>query len=306
MSREMIIVSEEVQEALESARPVVALESTIISHGMPFPENLATALDVEQTVRSNGAIPATIAVIDGKIRIGLDSSSMQVLATESNVMKLSRRDLPYAVSERRNGATTVAATMIAAELAGISIFATGGIGGVHRGASQSFDISADLIELSKTPVAVVSAGAKSILDIPSTLEYLETFGVPVIGYKSEYFAAFYTASSGIPLEMVMNTPDAVARFLHVKWALGLKGGVLISNPVQEQFQINEAEMSSAIEKAMKEAEEKGIKGKDVTPFLLQKVKSISQGKSLETNISLIMNNAALAAQIASAYSIISK
>lgn len=302
----MIVVSEEVQEALESAKPVVALESTIISHGMPFPENLATALDVEQTVRSNGAIPATIAVIDGKIRIGLDSSSMQVLATESNVMKLSRRDLPYAISEKRNGATTVAATMIAAELAGISIFATGGIGGVHRGASQSFDISADLIELSKTPVAVVSAGAKSILDIPSTLEYLETFGVPVIGYKSEYFAAFYTASSGIPLEMVMNTPEAVARFLHVKWALGLRGGVLISNPVQEYFQINEAEISSAIDQAMKEAEEKGIKGKDVTPFLLQKVKSISHGKSLETNISLIMNNAALAAQIASAYSIISK
>ncbi len=306
MRKDLIIVHEEVLDALNEGKPVVALESTIISHGMPYPENLNTATQVEVAVRNHGAVPATIAVIRGKIHVGLDAHSMSELAQSKDVMKLSRRDLPFAISEKRNGATTVAATMICSEMVGINVFATGGIGGVHRGADQNFDISADLFELAKTSIAVVSAGAKAILDLPATLEYLETLGVPVLGYKSDFFAAFYTRSSGLPLEMVMQDPQAVARFLHAKWSMHLHGGVLISNPVSEGNAMDQKEMETAIEMALEEAKNLGVKGKEITPFLLRKIKDVTKGRSLETNISLILSNAALAAQIARAYRDISQ
>ncbi len=306
MRKDLIIVHEEVLDALNEGKPVVALESTIISHGMPYPENLNTATQVEVAVRNHGAVPSTIAVIRGKIHVGLDANSLSELAQSKDVMKLSRRDLPFAISEKRNGATTVAATMICSEMVGINVFATGGIGGVHRGADQNFDISADLFELAKTSIAVVSAGAKAILDLPATLEYLETLGVPVLGYKSDFFAAFYTRSSGLPLEMVMQDPQAVARFLHAKWSMHLHGGVLISNPVSEGNAMDQKEMETAIEMALEEAKNLGVKGKEITPFLLRKIKDVTKGRSLETNISLILSNAALAAQIARAYRDISQ
>jgi len=292
-------IHEEVAEALSSKRPVVALESTIIAHGMPYPQNVETALQVEKVIRENGAIPATIACINGKIQVGLSSSQLEELATSKNVLKLSRRDLPIAISQKRIGATTVAATMIGAEMAGIKIFATGGIGGVHRGVELTGDVSADLQELGMTSVAVVSAGAKAILDIPRTLEYLETMGVPVLGFQSDFFGAFYSRSSGIPVEMRMDTPQEIADFLNAKWNLGLNGGVLISNPIPEEYEIPSSEIEPVILEAVAEANALDINGKRLTPFLLGKIKDVTAGRSLETNIQLVLNNARVAAQIAS-------
>ena len=294
-----IDIKPEVAEALQSKQPVVALESTIISHGMPYPKNMETALQVEAVVRKEGAIPATIALMDGKIKVGLHQSEIQYLAKKGReVIKTSRRDIPYVLSHKLTGATTVAATMIAAELAGIKIFATGGIGGVHRGASETFDISADLQELAKTNVAVVCAGIKSILDLGLTLEYLETMGVPVLGYQTDELPAFYTPKSGFKVDYKMDSPQEIAELLQVKWATGLTGGVVIANPVPEAHALDEQIMNKAITQALTEQQKAGIKGKDSTPFLLAKVKELTSGQSLVSNIELVLNNARLAAQIA--------
>lgn len=291
----------EVKEALESGKPVVALESTIISHGMPYPENVKMAKEVEDVIRENGAVPATIALMDGRIKIGLTNEDLELLATSQNVRKTSRRDLAYVLSEKEIGATTVATTMICAELAGIQIFVTGGIGGVHRGAETTMDISADLEELSQTNVAVICAGAKSILDIGLTLEYLETKGVPVVGYGTDAFPAFYSATSQFTSNFRVDSPEQVADMLKMKWNLGLNGGAVIANPIPDESSLDEQEISAIIEKALQEANDNGIKGKDVTPFLLGKVKELTEGKSLEANIALVMNNAKVGAQIAKAY-----
>ena len=294
-----IDIKDEVAEALQNKRAVVALESTIISHGMPYPKNWETALQVEAAVRSEGAVPATIALINGKIKVGLSDAEIEFLAQEGRkVIKTSRRDIPYVLSHKLTGATTVAATMIAAELAGIKIFATGGIGGVHRGAAESFDVSADLQELAKTNVAVVCAGIKSILDLGLTLEYLETLGVPVLGYKTDELPAFYTRKSGFKVDYRMNSPEEIAELLKVKWAVDLDGGVVIANPVPKAHALDEQVMKNAIEQALSVQQKAGIKGKESTPFLLAKVKELTHGESLVSNIELVLNNARLAAQIA--------
>jgi len=292
----------EVQKALDNNQAVVALESTIISHGMPFPKNLETALLLEDEVRKNGAIPATIALMNGEIKIGLTQNELTFLAKEGlQVIKTSRRDIPYVLANKQTGATTVAATMIAAEKAGIKIFATGGIGGVHRGASQTFDISADLQELAKTNVAVVCAGIKAILDLELTLEYLETLGVPVLGYQTDELPAFYTRKSGFKVDYKMQNPKEIATLLKAKWNLNLKGGVIIANPIPQESALDFNVMTKAINQAIIEQKKLGIKGKESTPFLLAKVKELTQGKSLASNIQLVKNNAALAAKIAIAY-----
>ena len=294
-----IDIKPEVAEALQNKRPVVALESTIISHGMPYPKNMETALQVEAVVRAEGAVPATIALMNGKIKVGLSNNEITHLAKKGReVIKTSSRDIPYVLLHKLTGATTVAATMIAAELAGIKIFATGGIGGVHRGATESFDISADLQELAKTNVAVVCAGIKSILDLGLTLEYLETMGVPVLGYQTDELPAFYTRKSGFKVDYKMESPQEIAGLLQVKWATGLKGGVVIANPVPEVYALDEQIMNKAIEQALTEQQKAGIIGKESTPFLLAKVKELTSGQSLVSNIELVLNNARLAAQIA--------
>ncbi len=288
----------EVQKALQNHLPVVALESTIISHGMPYPQNLETALSVEQTVRDNGAVPATIALMDGKIVVGLSRNEIEVLAQKgTEVIKTSRRDIPYVLSQKLTGATTVSATMIAAEMAGIKIFATGGIGGVHRGAEKTFDISADLQELAKTNVAVVCAGVKSILDLGLTLEYLETMGVPVLGYQTDELPAFYTRKSGYKVDYRMNNPQEIAAFLRAKWDTGLQGGVVIANPVPGAYALEPEYMNRIIDQALEAQQKARIKGKQSTPFLLAKVKELTGGKSLEANIQLVLNNARLAALV---------
>jgi pseudouridine-5'-phosphate glycosidase len=293
-------ISSEVAAALAAGRPVVALESTIISHGMPWPQNVQTARAVEQIVRANGAVPATIAVLDGKIRVGLDDAQLELLGRSPEAMKLSRRDLAHAIAAGRIGATTVAATMICAQLAGIRVFVTGGIGGVHRGAETSFDISADLQELAQTSVAVVCAGAKSILDIGLTLEYLETHGVPVVAIGQDNFAAFYTPDSGFKADFRLDTPEEQARFLHTKWALDLAGGVVFANPVPAEAAMPKAEIDAITRQALAEAEARGISGKAVTPFLLARIKELTGGRSLATNIALVKHNAQVGAQLASA------
>ncbi|SHG01421.1 pseudouridine-5'-phosphate glycosidase [Ornithinibacillus halophilus] len=293
-----IELSSEVQQAKEAGKPIVALESTIISHGMPYPQNVQTAREVEQIVRDNGAVPATIAIIDGKIKIGLTDDELEDFGNSKHVAKASRRDLPYLLATKQKGATTVAATMICAELADIKIFVTGGIGGVHRGAETTMDISADLEELAKTNVAVVCAGAKSILDLGLTMEYLETKGVPVIGYQTETLPAFYTRSSEFDVNFRADDVETVASTLRAKWDLGLQGGAVIANPIPEENAMSEEVITNAIESALKEAEENGIKGKDTTPFLLAKVKELTEGKSLEANIALVKNNAVIGTQIA--------
>jgi len=299
MNKNYITINREVQYALQNSIPVVALESTIISHGMPYPKNYETALRVENEVRKAGAIPATIALMDGKFKIGLSKDEIDFLAqTGLKVIKTSRRDIPYVIANKLTGATTVAATMIASELAGIKVFATGGIGGVHRGAAETFDISADLQELANTNVAVVCAGIKAILDLELTLEYLETQGVPVLAYQTDELPAFYTRKSGFKVDYNMQTPKEIAELLKVKFDLKLKGGVVIANPIPEEFSMDYDEMTQAISSALKEQDEKGIKGKESTPFLLSKVKELTQGKSLEANIELVLNNARLAAEIA--------
>jgi len=295
-------ISPEVKEALENNKPIVALESTIISHGMPYPKNMETALQVEQIVRDNNAIPATIAIINGKLKAGLSKEEIKLLAQEgSKVIKTSRRDIPYLVSKKLTGATTVASTMIIAQMAGIKIFATGGIGGVHRGATESFDISADLQELAHTNVAVVCAGAKAILDLHLTLEYLETQGVPVIGYQTEELPAFYTRKSGLNVNYKLDTSKEIASFLKSKWNLNLNGGVVVANPVPLAYQMDYTKIMKTIDDALLEADKLGIKGKESTPFLLEKIANLTHGKSLETNIKLVFNNAELAAKIACDY-----
>ena len=294
-----ISLSPEVQEALAAGRPVVALESTIITHGMPYPKNVETALRVEQTVRATGAVPATCAIIGGKLKAGLSTAEIELLGRcGAEVPKASRRDISWLVSQGLDGATTVASTMIIAHLAGIRVFATGGIGGVHRGATNTMDISADLQELARTPVAVVCAGAKSILDLELTLEYLETFGVPVLGYQTDEFPAFYTRQSGFRVDSRIDTPGAVARLLQTKWELGLQGGVIVANPVPEAYQLDPVVIEQAIVAALADAEHEGIKGKAVTPFLLARVEQLTGGQSLAANIELVCNNARLAGEIA--------
>jgi pseudouridylate synthase len=294
-------IQPEVSRALQRRQAVVALESTIISHGMPYPRNIETARAVEAAVREAGAVPATIAVLDGRIRIGLDEDDLAMLATDKSIMKLSRRDLPVALATGRHGATTVAATMICAKLAGISVFATGGIGGVHRGAESSYDVSADLDELAHTSVAVVCAGAKSILDLPKTLEVLETRGVPVIGYGTDQFPAFHARSSGLPLQVRCDSAAQVASIMNIKWQLGLNGGVIIANPVPESAALDDALVEQAVTAALAAAAAQNVSGKDVTPFLLAKLAEITEGRSLDANIALVLNNARVAAEIALAY-----
>ncbi len=297
-----VVTSQEVKEALENGKPVVALESTIISHGMPYPKNVETALRVEEIIRENGAVPATIGIIGGVLKAGLTKEEIDYMGKAPDVAKVSRRDIPYIVSMKKDGATTVASTMIIADMAGIKIFATGGIGGVHRGAETTMDISADLEELAATDVAVVCAGAKSILDIGLTLEYLETKGVPVFGYGTKELPAFYTRKSGFPVDYRIDTPEEMAAVLKTKWSLGLHGGALIANPIPENYSMDEAFITKVIEDAVVEANEKGIKGKETTPFLLAKIKEITGGDSLESNIQLVYNNAEVAAKVAVAYS----
>jgi pseudouridine-5'-phosphate glycosidase len=291
-------LSEEVRKAIEDKRPIVALESTIISHGMPYPQNVETALKVEEIIREHGAVPATIGIIGGRLKAGLTSEEIDYMGRAKNIAKVSRRDIPYLIAHKRDGATTVASTMIIASMAGIRVFATGGVGGVHRGAEKTMDISADLEELAMTEVAVVCAGAKSILDLGLTLEYLETKGVPVLGYQTEELPAFYTRKSGFGVDYKVDTPEEIADILRTKWDLGLKGGALIANPIPEEYSMDADLITRVIEDAVKEAEVLGIKGKDTTPFLLAKIKEITGGESLESNIQLVYNNARLAAEIA--------
>lgn len=287
-----------VGEALRENKPVIALESTIISHGMPYPKNVETALEVERLAKEQGVVPATIGIIRGKLKVGLTVEEIELLGKEGlSVPKVSRRDLAYIVANGLNGATTVATTMLISELAGIKVFATGGIGGAHRGAETTMDISADLEELGNTNVAVVCAGAKSILDLGLTLEYLETKGVPVLGYKTKELPAFYTIKSGYSVDYRVDTPEEFAKILDTKWELGLKGGVVITNPIPEEYSMDYDLITDAITKAVEEAEEKGIKGKETTPFLLDKIQKITGGNSLEANIQLVYNNVRLASQI---------
>ncbi len=292
-------ITPEVQEALDSGKPVVALESTIISHGMPYPQNVETARRVEDIVRENGAVPATIAIIGGRLKAGLTPEELEYFGkTGMAIKKASRRDIPFIVAKGIDGATTVASTMIIAELANIELFVTGGIGGVHRGAETSFDISADLQELANTNVAVVCAGCKSILDINLTLEYLETYGVPVVGYKTDEFPSFYTPRSGFGVDYRVDQPAELAKAIKSKWELGLNGGLVIANPIPEEFAMDHDVITNAIEQALKEADEQGIKGKESTPFLLGKVKELTGGSSLASNIELVFNNARVGTKVA--------
>jgi pseudouridine-5'-phosphate glycosidase len=290
--------SPEVAAARAAGKPVVALESTIVSHGMPYPQNVQTARAVEQVIRDAGAVPATIALIAGKICVGLSDDQLERLGNAQDALKVSRRDLAYVLAERKLGATTVAATMICAALAGIEVFVTGGIGGVHRGAGTSFDISADLQELARTSVAVVCAGVKSILDIGLTLEYLETHGVPVVSVGQPGFPAFFTRESGFNADFRLDTPEQQARFIRTKWALGLAGGVVVGNPVPEEAAMRNEEIDGIIEEALRDAGEQGVKGKAVTPFLLARIKDLTGGRSLATNIALVKHNALAGARLA--------
>ena len=302
MNTKYLEISPEVKNALINNTPLVALESTIISHGMPYPQNKETAFKVEQIVRDNGTVPATIAILNGKIKVGLNNDEIDHLARSGKkIVKASRRDIPYLIAKKIDGATTVASTMIAASLAGIKIFATGGIGGVHRGASESFDISADLQELANTNVAVVCAGIKAILDLGLTMEYLETFGIPVLGYQTLELPAFYTRKSGHQVNFRMESASEIAKLLRSKWDLDLKGGVIIANPVPKDKELDYNIMNNAIEEALIEEKKLRIVGKESTPFLLGKVKELTGGLSLKANIELVYNNAKLAAQIAKEY-----
>ncbi len=295
---QLLDISIDVEKAQEEGHPVVALESTIISHGMPYPMNVQTAREVEAIIRQHGAVPATIALLDGKIKIGLSDPELERIAHGSGIEKVSRRDLAYVLAMKKDGATTVAATMICANLAKIAVFVTGGIGGVHRGVEETMDISADLTELANTDVAVVCAGAKSILDIGRTLEYLETLGVPVIGYQTDEFPAFYTRSSGFPLSTSLSSSQEIAQVLQTKWALGLRGGAVIANPVPEEDALDDEYMRNIIDIALQEARRNSITGKKVTPFLLAKIEELTSGVSLKTNIALVKHNAEVGAKIA--------
>lgn len=295
-------VNPAVAQALAEGKPVVALESTIISHGMPYPQNVETALKVEEIIRQNGAVPATIAILGGRLKAGLSPAEIEYLGKQGQkVTKASRRDLSVLVAQGADGATTVATTMMIAHMAGIKLFATGGIGGVHRGAESTMDISADLEELGQTDVMVVCAGAKAILDLKLTLEYLETKGVPVLGYQTQELPAFYTRTSGLKVDYQVDSPEMLAKILKTQHDLGLHGGILVTNPIPEQYSMDADAINAVIDQAIAEAQEKGIHGKETTPFLLAKVKEITGGDSLEANIRLVFNNAKLAAQTAAAY-----
>ena len=298
MNTKYLSVTPEIQAALAEGRPVVALESTILSHGMPYPENLEFSHKVEEIIRAEGAIPATTAIIGGKLKVGLNSEELELMCRAENVGKVSRRDVAVYLSEGLTGATTVATTMMIAELAGIHVFATGGIGGVHRGAETTMDISADLEELAHTPVMVVCAGAKSILDLGLTLEYLETHGVPVIGYGTRELPAFYTRKSGFAVDYEIDTPAELAKAFYVKQDMGLGGGMLVTNPIPEEYSMDHEVINKAIDEAVAEANKLGIHGKETTPFLLAKIKDITGGDSLASNIQLVYNNAKLAAKTA--------
>lgn len=298
--KSLLHFSEEVLAARAQGKPIVALESTIISHGMPYPQNVQTAREVEQIIRDGGATPATIAIMDGKICVGLSDAQLEQLGNTAGVLKVSRRDLPYVLSQKKLGATTVAATMICADLAEIRVFVTGGIGGVHRGAETSFDISADLQELAHTSVAVVCAGAKSILDLPLTLEYLETHGVPVVSVGQAQFPAFFTRESGLNADFQLDSAVELADFIRTKWQLGLNGGVVVANPVPSEHAMPKAEIDAMTEQALREADAQGVSGKAVTPFLLERIKQLTEGRSLSTNIALVKNNAVLGAALSSA------
>ena len=301
-SQAFLDIAPEVQQALEHGRAVVALESTIISHGMPYPQNVATALQVEDEVRQHGAVPATVAIVNGRLKAGLSRDEIEQLGrTGHAVTKVSRRDIPFIVASKATGATTVAATMVIAALAGIRVFATGGIGGVHRGAETSFDVSADLQELAQTPVAVVCAGAKSILDLRLTLEYLETHGVAVVGYQTDALPAFFTRDSAFKVDYRLDSAANIAAVLKAKWNMGLKGGMVVANPIPEAFAMPRTAIDQAIEQALQEAQQQGIAGKASTPFLLARVNELTGGDSLASNIQLVLNNARLAAAIALAY-----
>jgi pseudouridylate synthase len=293
---ELLHVSSEVEAALQTGQAVVALESTVISHGLPYPRNLELAHRCEAVIREQGAVPATVGIIDGHVVVGLTGDQLEILATAKEVRKVSRRDFGIAIARKEHGATTVAGTMIAARIAGVRLFTTGGIGGVHRG--DDMDISADLPELEHTSVAVVCAGAKAILDLPRTLEWLETAGIPVIGYQTETFPAFYSSSSGLPVDVSAGAPEEVAAMIDDKWSLGLKGGVLIAVPPPADLAMDPAEIERAIEQALGESRKQGIKGKAVTPFLLSRISEITQGRSLAVNLALLEQNARVAAQIA--------
>ena len=298
VSADWVRVLPEVQDALAAGRPVVALESTIVAHGMPYPANLETAQAVEAIVREEGAVPATVAVVDGAVQVGCDASVLERLASEPGVAKVSRRDMPVVLAQGNLGATTVSGTLIGAGLAGIRVFVTGGIGGVHRGVADTWDISADLDELARHDVAVVSAGAKSILDLPKTLEVLETKGITVLGYGTDEFPAFFTPQSGIPVAHRADTPEQVASILKAKWGLGLKGGVLVANPVPAEFGFD---ASAATDKALADAARQGIEGKALTPFLLKHIAEATGGQSLAANVALVKHNARIGAQIAVAH-----
>ena len=296
-------IRDDVKEAIANNKPVVALESTIISHGMPYPQNVETALRVENVIRENGCIPATIAIIKGRLKAGLTEDEIEYLGKNGpNVTKASRRDLPVLISKGMDGATTVTTTMMIAHMAGIKIFATGGIGGVHRGAEKTMDISADLEELAQTPVMVICAGAKSILDLGLTLEYLETHGVPVIGYKTKELPAFYTRRSGHGVDYSLESPLELAKAFKVQRDLGLKGGMLVTNPIPEKYSMDYDVINSAIENAIESSIKEGIHGKEITPYLLAKIKDLTGGDSLDSNIQLVLNNAKLASQTALEYS----
>lgn len=301
LSSGAVDVRPEVAAALAGGHAVVALESTLIAHGLPWPRNLETARSAEAVVRAAGAVPATVAVLDGRIRVGLSGVEIERLAAAKGVAKLSRRDLPIALATGRPGATTVSATMICAALAGIAVFATGGIGGVHRGGESSLDVSADLEELARTPVAVVCAGAKAILDLPRTLEYLETRGVPVIGYRTDRFPAFYLRDSGLAVDHRTESAAEIAAIMRAKWNLGLAGGLVIANPIPEADALDAAEFESALAAALRDAEAGGMVGKSLTPYLLRRVAALTQGRSLAANVALILDNARLAAEVAVAY-----
>lgn len=298
MNNEYLNLSTEVQEALKNNQPIVALESTIISHGMPYPDNVETALRVSDIVREKGCVPATIGIVNGQMKVGMTDEDIEYFAKAKDVLKISRRDIPYVISKKQNGATTVAGTMIIANMAGIDVFVTGGIGGVHRGASESFDISADLLELAQTNVTVVCAGAKSILDIGATLEYLETNGVAVLGYQTNEFPAFYTRKSGFGVDYVMDSPQEAADFIYTKKQLNLKGGTVLGCPIPMEHELDAEEIERVINGAIEKANTLHITGKKVTPFLLSEIKEITEGTSLKANIELVYNNARIGSEVA--------
>lgn len=300
--KDYLSITPEISKAIEEGKPVVALESTILSHGMPFPQNMEFAHKVEEIVRAEGAIPATTAIIGGKLKVGLTADELDLMCKAENVGKVSRRDVAVYLATGKTGATTVATTMMIASMAGIKVFATGGIGGVHRGATETMDISADLQELANTDVAVICAGAKSLLDLGLTLEYLETFGVPVIGYKTEDFPAFYCRTSGYKLDYSAQSEEEISRIMKTKWDLGLKGGFVIANPIPEEYALDYDEMEKVITKALELAKEQGIRGKNTTPFLLSHIKELTEGESFASNLQLAYNNARVASRIAVEFS----